>query len=357
VIDSPVIDRNGPCVVRAIAIARGTCGFTLVETLVAAGLLVALTGVMIELARGARAASGVIGAMADADQRLRVAADAIQRDLAIAGAGTADSLAGGSLARYLPPIRPSAARAGDTDITFAADRLTVLWVPRTQAEAEVVGPAGSGGLPIGNGPACRVTPACGFEAGMQAIVFDRRGPGFGYDVFTVADASPGWISKTVEDGSWSQPYGPSSFVSEVVQHSYYLDRSNPANVRLMRGSGHAVFPLVDGVDDARFTYYADPDPMSVSAVGAASGTCAYATGSPPRPLLAVLGGQSLAEVSEAELADGPFCGTAPNRFDADLLRVRRVRVKLRVGASGTAPGASAFELSFDVSPRNLNVSR
>ena len=34
----------------------------------------------------------------------------------------------------------------------------------------------------------------------------------------------------------------------------------------------------------------------------------------------------------ARLADGPWCGTAPFRFDADLFRVRRVRVRLRLEA-------------------------
>ena len=32
----------------------------------------------------------------------------------------------------------------------------------------------------------------------------------------------------------------------------------------------------------------------------------------------------------ARLSDGPWCGTAPFRFDADLFRVRRARVRLRL---------------------------
>ena len=38
----------------------------------------------------------------------------------------------------------------------------------------------------------------------------------------------------------------------------------------------------------------------------------------------------------ARLADGPWCGTAPFRFDADLFRVRRVRVRLRLEADTDA---------------------
>jgi hypothetical protein len=194
---------------------------------------------------------------------------------------------------------------------------------------------------------------------MRALVFDRAGVGRGYDIFTVGDAAAGVVWRAPDEGGFTQTYGATAFVSEVVEHAYYLDRSVPSNVRLMRRDGRSAFPLVDGIRDLRFTYFADPDPMSVSAVGAPAGTCAYAAGSPPRPLLSVLAGQSLAQLSAADLTDGPFCGLPPNRFDADLLRIRRVRVSLRVRAVGSAPSAesTAFEMTFDVAPRNLNAAR
>jgi hypothetical protein len=75
------------------------------------------------------------------------------------------------------------------------------------------------------------------------------------------------------------------------------------------------------------------------------------------------------------LTDGPWCpdATAPGRFDADLLRIRRVGVTLRVEAAPAslrgpvgalfARGGSSTsalmrvpdqELRFDVTPRNMN---
>jgi hypothetical protein len=83
-------------------------------------------------------------------------------------------------------------------------------------------------------------------------------------------------------------------------------------------------------------------------------------------------------ITEQMLSDGPWCPDAnkPNRFDADLLRVRRVRVTLRVqvgldrlrGADalrfakpGTATQSARMvpdqEISFDVTPRNMNLGR
>ena len=80
----------------------------------------------------------------------------------------------------------------------------------------------------------------------------------------------------------------------------------------------------------------------------------------------------------ARLSDGPWCPDAfsLNRYDADLLRVRRIAVTLRVetplsalrgpasvlfargGTSRTAIGwVPDQEVRFDVAPRNLNLGR
>jgi hypothetical protein len=86
----------------------------------------------------------------------------------------------------------------------------------------------------------------------------------------------------------------------------------------------------------------------------------------------------LVKLTPSMLTDGPWCpdGTIANRFDADLLRIKKVRVTLRVqvGAKslrgptgtfflrgGTASGGERYipdqEISFEVTPRNLNFGR
>ena len=90
------------------------------------------------------------------------------------------------------------------------------------------------------------------------------------------------------------------------------------------------------------------------------------------------GGLTQVEITQQDLTDGPWCADAakPNRFDADLLRIRRVRVTVRVQAAlasmrgplgtlfmkgGTAKAGERFipdqEVTFDVTPRNLNLGR
>jgi hypothetical protein len=84
------------------------------------------------------------------------------------------------------------------------------------------------------------------------------------------------------------------------------------------------------------------------------------------------------ELTEAMLTDGPWCPDASSsgRYDADLLRLRRVRVELRVQVGDvTLRGASAlqfrhpgtarvgqravpdYSLAFDIAPRNLDTAK
>ena len=87
---------------------------------------------------------------------------------------------------------------------------------------------------------------------------------------------------------------------------------------------------------------------------------------------------ALTKLTPAQLTDGPWYpdAAAVDRWDADLLRVRRVAVTLRVEAAaaslrgpwsalfahgGTSRGGHAWvpdiEVRFDVSPRSLNLGR
>ena len=104
------------------------------------------------------------------------------------------------------------------------------------------------------------------------------------------------------------------------------------------------------------------------------------TASTPAPRLPALGraGQRARQADRGALTDGPWCPTADigDRYDADLLRVRKVGVTLRVQVAAAAlrgpagvlfrpaarsPAASAAcpdqEIRFEVTPRNLNLGR
>ena len=94
------------------------------------------------------------------------------------------------------------------------------------------------------------------------------------------------------------------------------------------------------------------------------------SGSPVHAVVPVPGSKSATNraLILASLADGPYCGSAPYRFDADLYRVRRVHVRLRVQPTSArlrAPGRALglalhvpdMVVEFDVAPRSLQLRR
>jgi hypothetical protein len=87
---------------------------------------------------------------------------------------------------------------------------------------------------------------------------------------------------------------------------------------------------------------------------------------------------SLVKLEAEWFADGPYCPDedSAKRWDADLLRIRRIEVTLRVQSAAAAlrgPQSALFaiggtsrsgdrwvpdqEIRFQVSPRNLNLGR
>jgi hypothetical protein len=133
--------------------------------------------------------------------------------------------------------------------------------------------------------------------------------------------------------------------SAAIRHVYYLRVDGAAGTsELMRYDGELTdMPVVDNVVKLEFQYFAD----------------------------------GASDIPAEALIDGPWHpdDLAADRFDADLLRIRRVRVAIRVQAAApwlrgrdarlfTYPGTAEpsrqirdQEITFDVAPRNLNLDR
>jgi len=132
--------------------------------------------------------------------------------------------------------------------------------------------------------------------------------------------------------------------------------------------------------DVRVTYGARPPPLAVDSSrdswGAGENCSIENAGGRYVPRLPRLGA-GVVPIDPALLVDGPWCPDAAHafRFDADLLRVRRVRVHVRLqaarpfrGLAGTwfVNGGSAGDpwryvqdetVTLDVMPRNIHVAR
>jgi len=390
----------------------GEKGFSLVETLVAAVLSLVVAAAVFTLMRPSNGLFASELESGDMQQRLRVAESTLARSLLAAGAGVYAGRQSGPLVMYVPPVLPfrEGARGGDPVGTFASDRITILSVPATTAQTVLSQPLAPGDLTFSPAAAqdggCGMDdPVCGFSPGAQVLVFDESGH---HDLFTIGAVSGGIAHLLLDRASntMTTTYPAGSKVVEVESHTYYLKTDVAARSgQLMHydGSTNADVPIVDNVVGLRFEYDGDPKPptmtrplddlsspqttygappRTVSPPFATGENCLFVNdGSPtPAPRLPALGNglRFMVPLSAAQLTDGPWCpdDANPNRWDADLLRIRRIGVTLRVQAAvaalrgpagalfvnpGTSSGGSRFvpdlEIHFQVSPRNMNPGR
>ncbi len=353
--------------------AAGERGYLLVEMLVSAAIVCTVLGVVLSLAAAAQASVRAAGEAADLQQRLRVAVEALRRDLLAAGAGPSAGPGAGPLNDVFAPVLPlrSGRTGADPDLSAYTDRISLLYVPRGASETALTRGMTTGGGPLivdGRAPGCPGGNVCGFHAGDRVLVYSAGDAEGWRDVFTIlaADTALGAI---VPAAPLSRPYPAGARVVSIVQRIYYLDR--PGRRLMVYDGDRSDVPVVDHVVDLRFAYDADPAAASATPPATGRSNCAYAAGDPPVPRLEDLGGIALVRLASARMSDGPVCGGAGGAFDADLLRVRRIVVSLRLEAEGDEfrgsgpafanPGTSReasryvpdVELAFSVAPRNM----
>lgn len=380
-------------------------GFTLVELLVAMAITLVVTAATLSLLQPVHDAFRVQPETSDLSQRARVGIDALQRDLLMAGAGMYAAGDVGPLHQFLAPVMPYRAFGDGSDAAagtyFRADAISMLFVPSTPSQTTLAMEMPAGGLEItvanpATCPAGTASRVCGLAAGDQLLVFDRTGA---WDVFTVDRAAAG--SPIVLGGSAMRGFAAGSNVTAAHAVTYAL-KADPATgaFQLVRSEGGGpAQPVLDHVVKLEFSYWGDPEPPHLVDDDEAQPRASYGPAPPPLDevragwpagesctfavvdglhvsRLDVLGPAGpLVEIAPALVMDGPWCPdpAARNRFDADLLRIRRVRFVLRVQAAVSAlrgPAGRLFangglaraagrmvpdlELPFDVAPRNMN---
>ena len=405
---------SDPVPVRTPAVA----GFSLLELLIATMLLLVVTGGALRLINPAGNAFAAQPEAADQQQRLRVGVDALRRELLMAGAGTYTGSPVGPLAYVFAPILPHSV---GTLVPGSPDRpdsavITLMYVPSTPAQTTTSTDLTSEGvdLRVNWQPGCPAGDAlCGLRAGMHVVIFDVFGS---YDLFAIASVQGDAVRLQHRDNRFATPYPAGSYITEVVSRTFYLDASER---RLYSHDGfRSNLPLLDNVVGLAFEYFGEPSPpvLRAAAVGAAAPMTTYGPRPPPPAVdspgddwgagenctFRLSGGVqverlvdwgtggpagALVPISYTLLNDGPWCPGVANaagaplssRFDADMLRVRRVRVTLRVQAAAEAlrganpagqvlfihPGPARQggrivpdqEIRFEVTPRNMNVTR
>lgn len=385
-------------------------GYSLVELLVVTALTMVITAGVFTVMDPAQGTFRAQPEVADIQQRLRVSVDSIQKDLLMAGAGTYSGTMLGTLSNFFAPIMPYRRGYIDSDPpgTVRHDAITIVYIMPSAAQTTVRDPMPqpSAEIKVNAQPGCPAKDLlCGFKEGMMVVIFDDTGT---WDPFTITHVQDNALHLQHRGQDFSKAYPAGSYIAQLASHTYYLERDAENETgRLRHYDGYQTdLPLVDDVVDLRFDYFGEPlPPMMRKPVSDPVGP--WTTYGPKPPALGtqfsgsdyppgencifdVDGGQhvprlpsltpgsnGLVELTDAMLTDGPFCpsSSSPASYDADLLRVRMVRVTIRLQSAlkslrgqgnlffypGTASRAETMvpdqRIQFDVTPRNLNLGR
>lgn len=325
-------------------------GFSLVEVLVAMLVTLIVVGAAVGLANPHTLAARVQPDSVDAQQRLRTVVEVLSHDLYDVGAGVDTGTLAGPLGRFLPPVIPRLIGLNHADPPglIRQDAITLLRVPEAGAQSALSTPLVMPTARLLALPGCPVTrPACGLAPGDGLVLFDDQGH---FDMFSVISALGLNADLRHRGLQPASVYPAGSQAAEAELRSYYFDA---AQRQLRFSDGDATDqPVVDGLTRVTFEYFGSPAPPRLPKPAAGVANCLYDAAGVPDPTLLTLaaGSDGLAALTPAMLGDGPWCGAGDTRFDADLLRIRRVRVT--AAAAISAPGRPV-SITFDIAPRNL----
>ena len=192
-------------------------------------------------------------------------------------------------------------------------------------------------------------------------------------------------------------------VAPSTSRTYHRKRDGEGVWQLMQYDGHASDqPAVEDVVDLAFEYFGEANPPAAVVTQRGRTRATYGPAPPAAGIddpgdswgagenctfannggghvtrLQALGAPGIVPIPPAILTDGPWCPDAAHafRFDADLLRVRSVRVRIRLQAtapfrgaagpwflnSGSAGDSARYvrdEIVFlEIAPRNVHVAR
>jgi len=357
--------------------APDDAGFSLTESLIAMALMLTVTGAIFSLVNPATMTSQAQPAVIDMQQRARVASDLLFRDLFMAGAGVYSGPATGALTRFFAPIIPRKMGFQNADVytVVRPDAINISYIPNTYSQTTIRDPMPlpSAELKVEDMPNCpKGEELCGFTEGMTLLIFDESGH---FDFFTVTEVQDdaGHLQHRQQDLSY--PYSAGANITQAESHQYYFDA---VNHQLRHYDGYlSDVPVVDNVVGVLFEYFGDPQPPTEPKPPVGTANCLYDASGNLLGGLTTLSSQggSLAALPLSMFGDGPWCGNGYNQFDADLLRVRKVRATVRVQAgesqfrgssaeynvsgfsSSAWTGAPDFTVRFEVTPRNLNLGR
>jgi hypothetical protein len=372
-------------------------------------MLIAAT--LFAVAAGGEAAARAEPAGLDMQQRLRTATERMTQVLLNAGGGVAHADSGAGFAFTVPSVMPwRVGVRGDTAGVVRSDAISVLSpVPGLPALMLAEPLPASAAVARVDLPVSCARAVCGFEAGMVVLLVGRNGQA---DLCRLVAVGGNTLQFLTRGRASGREFPTGSLVMAVEVDVFALKpMAGSEPPLLIHGDGdQADMPLTDHVVRLEFDYFGEPAPPAirdgVSSTGVARRDPPTTYGPAPPAMgdddptdrwasgencvfgvesgrhvsrLPVIGSASgLVPIDLSMLRDGPWCPDedAANRFDADVFRIRQVRVRLRVqaasadlrgrgpdlfGSPGTSMRGLAFvpdrEVVFDVVPRSGLLGR
>jgi hypothetical protein len=307
---------------------RGSqCGFSLAELVVSLALAVLVAAVAWPLLDAGLSTSRRIPAAIDVHQNLRGAVVFLSEQLQAAGHGARSAPPGGRFSRHVPVLVPR--RWGvpmpDAVTSVSGERLTVVSVPEGAAPAPLTSPVWPGDTVVtfdGNAW-CGPTATCGLAAGDAAMLVDVTGRA---EVARVASVASGLAVLDAPLAFGFHPDLQAALLPVEVRAIYW--REAQRELRVTTGGGADV-PWLDHVVAFEVRWFGVGEPPAGPSLPEGVAGCLHEADGTAR--LAPLGGaDAVVPLPLTMLADGPWCGEGLAAFDADLLRVRRLEVALRI---------------------------
>jgi len=383
-----------------MSLGRPDAGFTLIELLIGTALLSLIAAAILSVAQPVQTLVVVQPETADVQQRLRLSASTIRKAAESAGAG---------VHRYFAAVLPYRIGERSADpprgVFFRPDAVSFIAVSGDATPAHIVDIVPSTPAVVRVEANCTVAlGVCGFTPGTPVVVFDRGGRFWLGTVQRVDDRLLEIESRAVDPGV-DVAAGALVAAVDVTVYDSGGDRTT-ATPRMTRYDGRASeMPVVDHIVNLAFAYAGDPSPPALIPGSEAADRSLLATYGPSPPavdvdrsgdswpagencVFSVVDGVQVSRLTTLDpgkvpvpltpgmLSDGPWCpdATSPYRFDADLLRVRRIDMTVRVQASmsrfrgmnplvfvnpGQAAGPSWLvpdqTVRLSVTPRNLHA--
>lgn len=343
------------------AVGDGPVGFTLVELLVALVVVALIFGAALAMVVPAASGFRTVPEHVDVQQRLRTAADALRADVTTALAGAAVGPHAAASAAW-PVVRPCGWTRDPVSAQpspCARSDVMTLALPDRPLQVVTAAPAtGTEAVVVSRPPGCPPgATGCQFVAGDRVIVSDGYGAADPLEVTWVS----GGADVLGHGGNLPVRYEAGSTVASARTRTYYArPDADTGMLQLRRIDGESDLPHVDHITQFVIEYLGDPEPPR-QVVGS-DGRQLMTYGPPPRHTASASAGalsaiptcavdvidgvavsrllplradaDGLARLDPAILSDGPWCpdAAAPTRYDADLFRLRRLRITLRTDA-------------------------